>query len=83
VNKHPWTTAERAKAAALYRSGMTVDEVADAIGRAVSSTYYALRKAGVALETRDANRDKAKNEEATARALKAADALWNAMEGWR
>jgi hypothetical protein len=42
-----WSTQERLRAAHLYQRGMTIDEVACALGRPYSSTRDALAKAGV------------------------------------
>jgi transposase-like protein len=45
VNK--WTVDERVRAVDLYTSGLSIDEVARAMGRPYSSTRQVLERAGV------------------------------------
>ena len=45
--KRMWTADEKARAVELYESGMSIDEVARALGRPYASTYKNLAKAGV------------------------------------
>jgi len=54
-----WTVEEQARAGALYMSGMTVDEVARALGRPYSSTRDVLRRQSLTrttVETRSLRR---------------------------
>jgi hypothetical protein len=45
--KRPWTEDEKDEAVRLYCEGMTIDEVADAVGRSYSATRRLLARWGV------------------------------------
>jgi transposase-like protein len=45
--KEPWTEDEKDDAVRLYCAGMTIDEVAHALGRSYSATRRILRRWGV------------------------------------
>jgi hypothetical protein len=66
--KEPWTEDEKDDAVSFYCSGMTIDEVARAIGRSYSATRRLLGRWGV-LRTPAATRFLRAHRQSTARTL--------------